>query len=117
MPSAESKPAQVQPREGRGRAHLPLHDVGAGVDEDLVAGFAEHAQRHLVAHRPGREEERGLLAEELGGVLLEAIDARVFARLVVADRGRGHDAPHLLAGARLGVAAQVDGVHGAATSA
>ena len=57
---------------------------------------------------PLAHEQAGLLAEQLGGPLLERVDGRVVAEDVVADLGLGHRPAHL--GGRLGdgVGAEVD---------
>ena len=39
--------------------------------DHLVARPREHAQRHLVGHRAGRQPQRGLLAEQLGDARLQ----------------------------------------------
>ena len=57
---------------------------------------------------PLRDEQAGLLAEQLGGALLERDDGRVVAEDVVADLGLGHRAAHGGRRAGDGVAAQVD---------
>ena len=65
-----------------------------------------------VAHRPGGDEQAGLLAEQLGGAFLEGVDGRVVAEDVVADLGLGHRPAHRRRGLGDGVAAQVDPGHG-----
>ena len=70
--------------------------------------------RHLgdeVAHRPGGDEQAGLLAEQLGGALLEGVDRGVVAEDVVADLGVGHRPAHRRGWVGDGVAAQVDAGH------
>ena len=42
-----------------------------------------------IAHRPGGDEQPGLLAEQLGGAGLERNDRRVVAEHIVADFGLG----------------------------
>ena len=72
------------------------------VDDEVVlaAGdglLAAAEVRHLgdeVAHRAAGDEQAGLLAEQLGGALLEGDDGRVVAEDVVADLGVGHRAAH-----------------------
>ena len=94
--------------------------TGRLVDDDVVLAAGDRllaaAQvRHLrdeVAHRPRRDEEARLLAEQLGGAFLEGVDRRVVAEDVVADLGLGHRAAHRRRGLRDGVAAQVDQGHG-----
>ena len=103
--------AQLHLAERRRGALLVEDDVRLGVEEDLVAAARERPDGGLVAHRAGREVEAGLLAEQAGGVFLQAQDGRVVSEDVVADLGLGHHATHL--GRRLGngVAAQVDRLH------
>jgi hypothetical protein len=67
--------------------------------------------RDLVAHRPGREEERRLVAEQLGDALLEPRGGRVGEALLVSDLGLGDRAPHALGRTRLRVAEEVDALH------
>ena len=62
--------------------------------EQLVAGLGEEAQRDLVRHRRGREEDRLLLAEQPRRALLELVDGRILALLLVADLGRGDRRAH-----------------------
>ena len=61
-----------------------------------------------VAHRAAGDEQASLLAQEVGGTLLEGVDGRVVTEHVVAHLGGGHRAPHRLGRLRDGVAAQVD---------
>ena len=103
--------AQLHVAERRGAALLVEHDVRLGVQEDLVAAARERAHGRLVAHRAGGEVEAGLLAEQAGGVLLQADDRGVVAEHVVADLGLEHGAAHLRRRTRDGVAAQVDRLH------
>ena len=60
---------------------------------------------------PEATKRPGLLAEQLGGALLERVDGRVVAEDVVADLGLGHGAAHLGRGLGDGVGAQVDDRH------
>ena len=84
-----------------------------GVMQDhRLAGCHVQADADLVAHRPRRQEQGGLVPQQLGDPVLEAVDGRVEAALLVADLGRGHRPAHALARARLGVAPQVDGRRG-----
>ena len=61
---------------------------------------------------PGRDEEPGLLAEELGGARLEGVDRGVVAEHVVAELGGGHRATHGGRGVGDGVGSEVDEAHG-----
>ena len=47
-----------------------------------------------VAHRAAGDEQAGLLAEQLGGALLEGVDRRVVAEDVVAELGLAHRPAH-----------------------
>jgi hypothetical protein len=71
------------------------NDVRVLFDHDLVAGLGERTQRHLVAHRAARDEQRGFLAEERRDAFLEGVHRRVLAENVVADLGVGHGSAHL----------------------
>ena len=76
--------------------------MGEAVQVHLVAQRPDvEAHGDLVAHRPGGQEDCGLLAEQLGDFLAEGDDRRVEAALFVADLGVGHRPAHLLA--RLGL--------------
>src|SRR2546427_314506 len=67
-----------------------------------------HAQRDLVAHRAGRQEDGGFLAQQLGHHLAEEVDRRVLHLLLVAHLGVAHEAAHVGGGAGDGVAVEVD---------
>ena len=94
--------------------------AGGLVDDDVVLAPAivswPRARWAIWATRlpivPLRDEQAGLLAEQLGGALLEGVDRRVVAEDVVADLGVGHRAAHR--GGRMGdgVGAEVDTGHG-----
>ena len=63
--------AHGQPGDRAVHAELGAGDVGGGLAEDLLADPDERAYGEHVGHRPGRCEERVLLAEQLGDPLLE----------------------------------------------
>ena len=86
---------------------MPDH-VALDADDDLVAGRAEVPQGELVGHRPRRDQQGGLGAQQGGDLLLQAVDARVLAVLVVADLGLGDRLTHLGGRAGDGVGAKVD---------
>jgi hypothetical protein len=67
-----------------------------------------HAQRDLVAHRAGRKEQRGFLAEQLGHHFLERVDGWILEGLLVADFRFAHELAHRLRRARDGVAQEID---------
>ncbi len=92
---------------------------GGLVDDEVVFAAADRflaaaEVRELgdqVAHRARRDEQPGLLAEQLGGAILEGVDGRVVAEDVVADFGVGHHPPHRRG--RLGhrIASEIDEGH------
>jgi hypothetical protein len=94
--------------EHRTAARLVAVGVGLLADDVLVAALAMAHQRGEVRLRPGREEQRGLEAEELRRALLELVHGRIVAEHVVADRGGRHRRAHRGRGLGYGVAAQVD---------
>lgn len=58
--------------EAGGTAALPVDDVAAVVGEDAVGwGLEGRAERHLVAHAAGHDEDGGLVADQAGHVFLE----------------------------------------------
>ena len=71
-------------------AELGDEDVAVLLADQLVAELGVEADRDLVRHRRGRQEDRLVLAEQVRGALLELVDRRVLAPLLVAD-GRGRD--------------------------
>ena len=81
-----------QARQRRHARHLVVEDVALRLEDDLGAGARVDVQRELVAHGARRDEERSLVPEDLGGLLLEAVDGRILAVDVVADLGLGHGA-------------------------
>ena len=87
-------------------------DVLAAAGDDEAPGPAEHAEGDLVGHDPGGDEEGGGLAHPLGVGLLERVDGRVLAVVVVADLGLGHGPAHLGGGLGDGVAAEIDEARG-----
>src|SRR6267142_2643547 len=78
------------------------------VRQQLLAVAAVHAERDLVTHGARRQEERGLLAEELGDHLLEEIDGRVFELLLVAHFRLAHEAAHVLGGLGDRITGEID---------
>jgi hypothetical protein len=58
-----------------------------------------------------REPERGFLAQQAGDALLEAVDRRVVAELVVADLGLGHRGAHPGRRPGDGVGTEIDRCH------
>src|SRR5690606_28958287 len=94
--------------ERRRAAGFGVERVRARRKDDLVALAAVHPCGNLVAHRPRRDVNRSLLAEQVGHALAQAVDRRVEHRLLVTDPRLGDRPAH--AGRRLGprVAVQVD---------
>ena len=60
------KAAHHDPGERRRPAGFGMHRMRARGEDDLVALAAVHARGDLVAHRAGRQVDRGLLAQKLG---------------------------------------------------
>ena len=108
-PIAELEDARAHDDRVTGR--LVPDDVALGAGDHLAAARHVGHQRHEVAHRPRRDEQAGLLAEQLRRPLLERVDRRVLAEDVVADLGGGHRAAHLGGRAGDGVGAEIDRGH------
>ena len=89
-------------------AELGEEDVTVLLADELVAGLGVQAQRDLVRHRRGREEDRLLLPEQPRRTLLELVDRRVLALLLVADDRRGDRGAHPGGGTRGRVGTKVD---------
>jgi hypothetical protein len=92
----------------RRTAELGDEDVRELLGDQLVAGLAEHPQRDLVRHRRRRDEDRVILAEDLGRAPLELVDGRVLPDLLVADLGVRDRLPHRLCRLRRRVRTKVD---------
>ena len=97
-----------QPRVRRGAAVLVDHDVREPVGDEDVARTRVELQGDLVRHRRRGKEERGLLAEELGGPFLQPRDRRVLAPLLVPHVGCRDRRAHAVRRPRRRVRAQVD---------
>jgi hypothetical protein len=82
--------------------------VSGAVEQHFVAGLGVDFDGDLVAHRTGRQEDGRLLAEQLGHHLLEQVDRRVLALLLVAHLGRAHEGAHRGRGPCLRVAVEVN---------
>ena len=82
-------PALAAPAPG-----LVQHDVRLGRHEHVVARPRQRAQGDLVGHRARGQEERGLRAEQRRDLVLQPVDRRILAVLVVADLRLGHGAAH-----------------------
>src|SRR2546423_4047573 len=89
-------------------AELREENVRVLLCDHLVARLAQRPERDLVRHRRGRDEDGLFLAEQLRGQLLEPVDGRVLALLLVADLGRRDRRAHLGARLRLRVGAELD---------
>src|SRR5215207_4664652 len=91
---------------GRG-AGLVDEDVGALVQEHLVARARPDEHPALVAQRARRRVQGGLLAEQGRHVLLQTVYRRVLPEDVVPQRGLEHGPPHPLRRPGHGVAAKI----------
>ena len=93
-----------------GAAELRDEHVRVLLADELVAELRVQAQRDLVRHRRGREEDRLVLAEQRGGACLQLVDGRILALLLVADDRRGDRGAHPLGRLSRRVGAKVDHV-------
>ena len=66
------EPAHHDPGQRRRPAGFGVERMRARREDDLVALAAMHPRRDLVAHRAGRQIDRGLLAEQIGDPLAQA---------------------------------------------
>ena len=87
-------------------------EVMLAAGDRLLAAAQVGELRDDVAHRPGGDEQPGLLAEKLGRPFLEGVDRRIVAEDVVADLGLRHRPAHRRRRVRDRVATQVDQWHG-----
>ena len=71
-------------------------------------GPAVELEGDLVGHRRGRQEERSLLAEQLGDAILQLVDRRVLLHLLVADDRCRDGGAHPRRRAGDGVGAKID---------
>ena len=104
--------ADAGPHDDRVAGGLIDDEVVLATGDGLLAALEVGELRDEVAHRARRDEQAGLLAQQLRAAGLQRIDRRVVAEDVVADLGLGHRPTHL--GRWLGdcVAAQIDRRHG-----
>ena len=103
---------ELHPGIGRRGAGFVPHHVRVLADDHIVAGPGQQLDGDLVGHRAARHEQRRFLAEQRGDPLLQEVDRRVLAVLVVADRRFGHGPAHLRRRPGDGVRTQVDGGRG-----
>ena len=89
-------------------AELGDEDVAVLLADQLVAELGVQADRDLVRHRRGRQEDRLVLAEQLRHALLELVDRRILAPLLVADRCGSDRGAHRGRRSGGGVRAEVD---------
>src|ERR1017187_915301 len=99
---------QRAPGECRGHSHLPVQHVRARLAHHLLPVLRMQPDRHLVPHRPGRQQQRRLAPEHLRRPRLQAVHRRVFAVHVVAYFGLGHRLPHLRRRPRHRIASQIN---------
>ena len=102
------KPDGEQARVGGGATELVDQDVRVLLGDEHVAGTAVQLQGDLVRHRRRREEERPLLPEQLRHPLLQLVDRRVLAHLLVPDDRRRDRGAHAWRRAGNGVGAKID---------
>ena len=99
---------ELHPGVHRARARLVPHQVALPTHDHIVAGPGQQSQRDLVGHGAGRQPERSLLAEQCRALLLQRVDRRILAELVVADRRRRDHRAHRRRRPRDGVGAEID---------
>ena len=115
-PAGSSRPRSlgherlVMPEKTAAGAHLGPQHVRLLVGDELLPGADVQPHAELVGQRPGRREEPGLVAEQVGDLLLERADRGVLAEHVVADDGVGHRLAHGGRRSRQGVRQEV-GAH------
>ena len=102
------QPERHQPGVGGRAAVLVDDDVRVLLRDQDVARPRVQLERDLVRHRRGRHEDRRLVAEQRRNPLLQRVDRRVLALLLVADGGLRDRAAHALGRLRDGVGAKVD---------
>jgi hypothetical protein len=96
---------------GGGAGFVP-DDMRLVAHDDVVARPGQQLEAGLVRHGAARQEEGGLLAQEIGDPLLQPAHRRVLAVLVVANRCLRHRHAHARRRQRHGIRAEVDAVHG-----
>ncbi len=103
---------ELDPGIRRSRARFVPDDMRLVADHDLVTGAGQDLEADLVGHRAARHKQSRLLAQQFGDPLLQAVDRRVLAILVVADRRRSHRLAHARRWSGNGIRAEIDAVHG-----
>ena len=93
---------------GRRAAGLVPDRVALAADDDSSPGRVSTRSATWFAIVPLGSQERGFLAEQRGDALLQPVDGRVLAVLVVADRRGRHRRAHRRRRTGDGVGAQVD---------
>ena len=78
----------------RARAALIVHRVGPGFDDHFFSVDGVGLDRELVPHGARSHEERGLFAEQPGGIFLKSVDSRVFPENIIPQLGGEHGFPH-----------------------
>ena len=103
--------ANRRPDDDRVAGRLVDDEVRLGAGDDLLATREVGHLGDEIGHRPGRDEEAGLLAEQLGRPFLQGVDRRVLAPDVVTELGVGHRPAHRRGRQRDGVGAEIDDGH------
>ena len=108
-PAGDSRQADgEEPRMGGCASELVDEDVRVLLGEEHVAGPAVQLEGDLVRHRRGRKKDRAVVSEQLGRALLELVDGRILAHLLVTDDGGGDGGTHPRRRSRNGVGAKID---------
>ena len=102
---------KLNPRIRRAGARFVPHHMSLVADDHLIARPGQELEPDLVGHRAARDKECRLLAEQFGDALLQPVDRRILAILVVTDRRARHRCTHPLGWERYRVGTQIDAVH------
>jgi hypothetical protein len=92
----------------RGATLFRAEEVRLAVGDDRLARLGMHLDRNLVAHRAAGQEERRLLAQQLGHHRLQPVNRGVLPLLLVADLRLGNRAAHGRRRLRRRVAVEID---------
>ena len=101
--------ARLAAGKRRHRCRFQVDEVCALLADNLLPMLRVAADRHLVAHGPRWNKDRGLFLENLRRPLGEPVHGGIFTVNVVRHLGFSHGATHFRRGLGDGVTAQVDG--------
>ena len=107
-PTIAGQPERHEPGMRSRAAVLVDDDMRVLLCDEHVTRTRVELERDLVRHRRGRDEDRRLVSEERRHAILERVDRRILALLLVADGRLGDRAAHAVRRLRRRVRAQVD---------